>query len=132
MAHRLQNQQLSKQLIDLTTLRIKRTIVPKKKLDKRSDIGVMDREGEKFKKPRRFKAVMHNDDYTPMELVIVILESIFNKSSAQATRLMLDVHKKGKGVVGIYSREICETKCFHAMTMAKENGYPFLIESEPE
>ena len=77
--------------------------MPNKKMDKKSDIGVIDREDRKFKKPRRFKAVLHNDDYTPMELVTSILETIFNKSSPQATRLMLDVHKKGKGIAGIYS-----------------------------
>ena len=104
----------------------------KKKLDKKSDIGVMDRDDRKIEKPRRFKAIMHNDDYTPMEFVTLILETLFNKSSAEATRLTLDVHKKGRGVAGVYSREICETKCVQANHIAKESGHPFLVESEPE
>jgi len=106
--------------------------MPKKKLDKKSDISVIDKQEKKVQKPRRFKAVLHNDDYTPMEFVTLLLETVFNKSSAEATRLMLNVHKKGRGIAGVYSREICETKCLQANHIAKESGHPFLVESEPE
>ena len=104
----------------------------KKKLDKKSNVGVLDREDEKVKKPRKFKAVMLNDDYTPMDVVVVILIQVFRKSNAEATRLMLDVHKKGRGIAGVYSKEICETKCLQATRFAKSLGYPFLVEMEPE
>ena len=106
--------------------------MPSKKRDKRSDVGVMDRGDNKVQKPRKFKAVMLNDDYTPMDFVIVILEHVFRKSSAEATRLMLYVHKKGRGIAGVYTREICETKCMQAVNFAKAEGYPFLVQMEPE
>ena len=104
----------------------------KKKVDKRSNVGVMDREDEKVQKPRKFKAVMLNDDFTPMDVVVLILQEVFRKSSAEATRLMLDVHNKGRGIAGVYSHEICETKCAHAVGLAKTLGFPFLVEPEPE
>ena len=104
----------------------------KKKLDKKSNVGVLDKQDNKVQKPRKYKAVMHNDDFTPMDVVILILVSVFRKSNAEATRLMLDVHNKGKGIAGIYSREICETKCAHANAFAKSLGFPFLVEAEPE
>jgi len=103
-----------------------------KKTDKKSDIGILDRHDRKVEKPRRFKAVMHNDDYTPMDLVTVILEEIFRKSSAESTRLMLDVHNKGKGIAGVYTKEICDTKCAQAVKYARTLGYPFLVSPEPE
>ena len=104
----------------------------KKKMDKKSNVGVLDREDNKVQKPRKYKAVMFNDDFTPMEVVILILIQIFRKSSAEATRLMLDVHNKDRGIAGVYSKEICETKCAHAVSFAKSLGYPFLVEAEPE
>ena len=96
-----------------------------KKLDKKSNINVIDREDRKVKKPKKFKVVMLNDDYTPMILVTHILEEIFHKSSAEATRLMLDVHTKGKGIAGVYSKEIAETKSMTANSFARDLGYPF-------
>ncbi len=104
----------------------------KKKLDKHSDINVMDREDNKVQKPRKFKAVMLNDDFTPMDIVVLILMNVFRKSGAEATRLMLDVHNKGRGIAGVYSREICETKCEKAKEFARALGFPFLVEMEPE
>ena len=106
--------------------------MPSKKLDKKSNVGVMDRDDEKVQKPRKYKAVMLNDDYTPMDVVTLILQEVFRKSSAEATRLMLDVHNKGKGIAGVYTFEICETKCAHAIGLAKAMGFPFLVQPESE
>ena len=75
---------------------------------------------------------MHNDDYTPMEFVVVILQMVFRKQSAEATRLMLDVHKKGKGIAGVYSKEIADTKCRTCKEIALQAGLPFLVTPEPE
>ena len=104
----------------------------KKKLDKKSNVGVLDREKRKVKKPKKYKAVMYNDDYTPMDFVILALMQIFHKSGDDAIRLMLDVHEKGKGIAGVYSKEICETKCSQACQLAKSMGHPFLVQPEQE
>jgi len=86
----------------------------------------------KVEPPRKFKCVMLNDDYTPMDFVTAVLETVFRKSPAEATRLMLDVHNKGRGIAGVYSKEIAETKCVQAANFAMQFGHPFLVEMEPE
>jgi ATP-dependent Clp protease adaptor protein ClpS len=104
----------------------------KKKLDKHSDVGVLDREKRKVEKPKKYKAVMYNDDYTPMDFVTIILMEVFHKPGTEAVKLMMDVHKKGKGIAGVYTKEICETKCTKANQFAKASGYPFLVQPERE
>jgi len=84
----------------------------------------------KIKKPKHYKVVMYNDDYTTMEFVINILVSVFNKKLIEAEKIMLDVHEKGKGVAGIYSHDIAITKVRAAMSMAKEKGFPFKLTVE--
>lgn len=84
----------------------------------------------KIKKPKHYKVVMYNDDYTTMEFVINILVSVFNKKLMEAEKIMLDVHEKGKGVAGIYSHDIAITKVSTAMSMAKEKGFPFKLTVE--
>jgi len=106
--------------------------VAKKKLDKKSNVGVLDREDRKVQKPKKYKAVMYNDDYTPMDFVIIILMEVFHKPADEAVSLMMDVHKKGRGIAGVYTKEICETKCIKACQIAKTTGYPFLVKAEQE
>ncbi|MFW2487226.1 ATP-dependent Clp protease adaptor ClpS [Clostridium chromiireducens] len=84
----------------------------------------------KVKKPKNYKVVMYNDDYTTMEFVINILVSVFNKKLIEAEKIMLDVHEKGRGVAGIYSYDIAITKVGTAMSMAKEQGFPFKLTVE--
>jgi len=84
----------------------------------------------KIKKPKQYKVVMYNDDYTTMEFVISVLVNVFNKKLIEAEKIMLDVHEKGKGVAGIYSHDIAITKVYTAMSMAKENGFPFKLTVE--
>ncbi|AWK49679.1 ATP-dependent Clp protease adaptor ClpS [Clostridium beijerinckii] len=84
----------------------------------------------KIKKPKQYKVVMYNDDYTTMEFVIAVLVNVFNKKLIEAEKIMLDVHEKGKGVAGIYSHDIAITKVYTAMSMAKENGFPFKLTVE--
>lgn len=84
----------------------------------------------KVKKPKQYKVVMHNDDYTTMEFVIEVLVSIFNKKPLEAERIMMDVHKAGKGIAGIYSYDIAMTKANTAMSWAKEEGFPFKLSVE--
>ena len=84
----------------------------------------------KVKKPKQYKVIMHNDDYTSMEFVIEVLMRIFNKKIEEAQKIMLDVHKAGKGIAGIYSYDIAMTKVNTAMGWAKEEGFPFKLSIE--
>ena len=94
------------------------------------NIIVKQKDKVKIKKPKDYKVVMYNDDYTSMEFVINILVSIFNKKLMEAEKIMLDVHEKGKGIAGIYSHDIAITKVSTAMAMAKEQGFPFKLTVE--
>jgi ATP-dependent Clp protease adaptor protein ClpS len=87
---------------------------------------------ERVKRPERHKVVLHNDDFTPMEFVVEVLEALFGKSPAAATRIMLNVHREGIGIAGIYSREIAEAKSVKTVRIARESGYPLLVTTEPE
>lgn len=81
----------------------------------------------KVQRPKLYKVVMHNDDYTTMEFVVEVLIGIFNKSAAEATKIMLDVHKKGAGIAGIYSYDIARTKINQAHIEAREQGFPLKL-----
>lgn len=83
-----------------------------------------------LKKPPLFKVILLNDDYTPMEFVVEVLEVFFRMNREQATRVMLAVHTKGKGVCGIYTRDIAETKAAQVNQYARENQHPLLCEIE--
>ena len=96
----------------------------------RREGSVLTRDDIEVKEPRLYKVLMHNDDYTTMEFVISILETVFNKSTADATQIMLNVHHKGVGVAGIYTREICETKIAVVHQLAKKNEFPLRCSME--
>ncbi len=85
----------------------------------------------KLKKPDLYKVILLNDDYTPMEFVVDILERFFRKSRAEATRIMLHVHHNGVGVCGIYTRDIAETKVKQVMECAREHQHPLQCTMEP-
>ncbi len=82
--------------------------------------------------PRRYRVILHNDDFTTMEFVVMMLKVVFFKSEAEAETLMLTVHKKGKAVAGIYPRDIALSKTNKATQMAKQAGFPLKITCEPE
>lgn len=84
----------------------------------------------KVKKPPLYKVVLINDDYTPMEFVVHILEAVFNHDRERATQIMLHVHKLGKGVCGVYSKDIAETKVAQVNSYSRENKHPLLCEME--
>ena len=90
----------------------------KNKTIKDINVGLKD----KISRPRRYKVVMHNDDYTPMEFVVHVLEHVFRKSPAEATRIMLTVHREGIGIAGVYTREIAETKKNKSQSLARDRG----------
>lgn len=96
---------------------------------RQGDLALQDAKPE-LKKPPLFKVVLLNDDYTPMEFVIEVLEVFFRMGREQATQVMLTIHTKGKGVCGIYTRDIAETKAGEVNRYARENQHPLLCEIE--
>ena len=82
--------------------------------------------------PKRAKVLFHNDDYTTMEYVVLVLRKFFHKSETEALHVMLTVHKKGKAVAGVYPKEVAETKVAEVTRDARENGHPLLVTAEPE
>ncbi len=103
---------------------------PKEREDREGEL-VTERKG-KVAKPRRFKVVLHNDDYTTMEFVILVLMRFFHRSETEATHIMLSVHHKGHGVAGLYTKDVAETKVAEASDYATENGMPLKLTAEPE
>lgn len=94
--------------------------------------SVKEREDIKLKEPRRYKVIIHNDDFTTMEFVVNVLTTVFYKSHPEAETLMLSVHKTGSAVVGIYSYDIAKSKINKATTMARNEGYPLRLTLAPE
>ncbi|MEZ4278192.1 MAG: ATP-dependent Clp protease adaptor ClpS [Myxococcota bacterium] len=86
----------------------------------------------KADRPPRFKVILYNDDYTPMEFVVQVLEKIFGKSPSAATQIMLQIHRSGMGVAGVYVLEVAETKSAMVHRMAEERGYPLRSGVEKE
>ncbi|RZV37832.1 MAG: ATP-dependent Clp protease adapter ClpS [Chromatiales bacterium] len=84
----------------------------------------------KIKQPPLYRVVLINDDFTPMEFVVEILESVFGMERTRATQVMLEVHTKGKGVCGVYSYEIAETKVAQVMGIAEQHQHPLLCTME--
>ena len=78
----------------------------------------------KLKKPSMYNVVLLNDDYTPMEFVVSVLEKYFNKKEEEATQIMLHVHKRGAGICGTYTFEVAETKCKAVIDFAKQHEHP--------
>ncbi len=89
------------------------------------------KERSKVKEPSLFKVLLHNDDYTSMEFVVMILEKVFDKNISEATKIMMNVHQEGVGVAGIYTHEICETKVVLVHDIARKNEYPLRCSVEP-
>jgi len=84
------------------------------------------------KEPSLYRVILLNDDYTTMEFVIHVLETIFNKTAAEAAQIMLSVHKKGSGICGVFTREIAETKLSAVHSTARKSGYPLKCIMEKE
>ncbi|MEL0212387.1 MAG: ATP-dependent Clp protease adapter ClpS [Novosphingobium sp.] len=89
-----------------------------------ASVGVATKAKAKPKKPSQFKVLLLNDDYTPMEFVVMVLKRFFNMDLEQATRVMLHVHQRGVGVCGVYPYEIAETKVNQVMDFARQNQHP--------
>lgn len=86
----------------------------------------------KIKRPPMYKVVLLNDDYTPMDFVVVLLRSVFGLNEERSNQVMLEVHQKGAGVCGVYTREIAETKVEQVMQISQGNEHPLQCLMEPE
>jgi ATP-dependent Clp protease adaptor protein ClpS len=95
------------------------------------DNTVVEESRPKLKKPRMFQVVLLNDDYTPMEFVVELIEQFFYKSRENATQIMLKIHTEGKGVCGIYTEDVAETKAAVVNQYAMDHEHPLLCEIEP-
>ena len=111
---------------DIHMTQIAPTLMAERKDDEEggTGVGVATRTRAKAKKPSLYKVLMLNDDYTPMEFVVLVLQSFFRMSIEDATRVMLHVHQKGVGVCGIFSYEVAESKVSQVIDFARQNQHP--------
>jgi ATP-dependent Clp protease adaptor protein ClpS len=89
-------------------------------------------ERPKTNTPKLYKVIFHNDDFTTMEFVVMVLMQFFQKTETEATHVMLTVHRKGSAVAGVYTRDIAESKVEKVHSFARENGMPLMLTTEPE
>ena len=92
---------------------------------------VLERRTQKVEPPQMYQVVMLNDDYTPMEFVVVVIQEFFNKDRETATQIMLKIHLDGKGVCGVYSKDVAATKVEQVSEAARKAGHPLQCLSEP-
>jgi ATP-dependent Clp protease adaptor protein ClpS len=93
-------------------------------LDPRFEGELLEEVEKELKEPDMYKVVLHNDDYTTKEFVVEVLQTVFQKPAIEATKIMMDVHKKGRGVVGVYTWDIAQTKVAQVHRLAKEQEFP--------
>lgn len=96
------------------------------------ELMTRERQRTDLKEPRRYKVIMHNDDFTTMDFVVKVLMQVFFKTEEDATVLMLQVHEAGKAVAGVYSYDIAKSKAHKATGMARDNGFPLRLTVHPE
>lgn len=114
-------------------LRMKVELMAGKSRDGRDgQSGVITKTAPKTKKPSMYKVLLLNDDYTPMEFVVHVIEKFFNKGREEATRIMLHVHQRGVGICGVYTYEVAETKVTQVMDFAAQNQHPLQCTMEKE
>jgi ATP-dependent Clp protease adaptor protein ClpS len=96
------------------------------------DIGLLPEKKTKLEKPKLFKVLLHNDDFTTMEFVVFVLQYVFSRTEPEAFTIMLKVHNEGLGIAGVYPYEIANMKAEKAMNLAKAREYPLLCSVEEE
>jgi ATP-dependent Clp protease adaptor protein ClpS len=100
--------------------------------ERKTDGEVLEKTKPRTQKPSLYRVILHNDDYTTMEFVVRILESVFLKSPAEAHRIMMQVHTEGHGICGAYPYEVAETKVAQVHDEARRNGFPLRASLEQE
>src|SRR5690242_21442666 len=103
---------------------------PKKDPEHEGDLSLDEK--PRVERPRRYVVVLHNDDYTTMEFVVHVLMKFFHLDETESTQVMLQVHHKGYGIVGTFTRDVAETKASSVMAYAKEHQHPLRCTAEPE
>ncbi|MBF0312568.1 MAG: ATP-dependent Clp protease adapter ClpS [Oligoflexia bacterium] len=98
--------------------------------DHEKDVAVIN--NSRTELPKRYKVMLHNDDYTTMEFVVMILQKVFHKNLQEAQEIMLSVHRRGVGVCGVFTYEVAETKVSQVRRCAKDHGFPLKCTCEPE
>ena len=93
-------------------------------MGRESEGAVVTEKKQQTKRPSMYKVLLHNDDYTTMDFVVMVLETVFQKSAEAATLIMLNVHEQGVGVAGVYPRDVAETKVIMVHDLARKNEYP--------
>ena len=101
-------------------------------VDGRSGTGIATQTRTRTKKPSLYRVLLLNDDYTPMEFVVYVLERFFNKTREEATTIMLHVHQNGVGVCGVFTYEVAETKVAQVLDLARRNEHPLQCTMEKE
>lgn len=96
-----------------------------------SDSVVLERQLQKLQPPPMYQVVLLNDDFTPMEFVVIVLQELFGKDQEEATRIMLKIHLQGRGVCGVYSQDVATTKVEQVLAAAQHAGHPLQAVSEP-
>jgi ATP-dependent Clp protease adaptor protein ClpS len=107
----------------------------KREMDEHSrtfDLDTWEDEDEETREPDMFRVVLHNDHYTTMDFVVEVIIKVFHKPVVQAAQIMMDVHRKGRGLVGVYTRDVAETKCAQVLRMARAREFPLKCTVERE
>jgi len=105
---------------------------PEKPRNGDAGIGVINKTEAKTKKPSLYKVLLLNDDYTPMEFVVYVLERFFHKNRQEATHIMLHVHQRGIGICGVFTYEVAETKVTQVVDFSRQNQHPLQCTMEKE
>ena len=100
--------------------------------DPKESVLTESRAEQKLERPRLWRVLLHNDDYTTQEFVVFVLETIFHKPRGEAFAIMMSVHRSGLGVAGVYTHDVAETKLKATRQLAEEHEFPLLVTMEPE
>ncbi len=104
----------------------------REKASPKGSVAVKTRSERRTKRPRMYRVLLHNDDFTPMEFVVRLLQVVFHRTESEATAIMLHVHNHGVGVAGVYTHEIAETKVAQVHMLAQQQQCPLMASIEPE
>ena len=101
-------------------------------MSQKTDVKPRTRTKTKVERPKLWKVILLNDDYTPREFVVQVLKAVFRMNEDQAYRVMITAHRRGACVIAVYTRDVAETKAKEATDLAKDKGYPLAFSTEPE
>ncbi len=102
------------------------------KEEQEGGVAIEEKVDTRLKKPKRYKVLLHNDDFTTMEFVVALLQHVFHHSEADAMAIMLNIHKTGIGIAGVFTYEVAESKVAQVMELAEKAEFPLLSTVEPD